>query len=282
MPTGELDIPDGCIVSDSVTTLGAEARGAILISGSHGGAYSAYLAAKAGVAGVILNDAAVGKDGAGIGGLDYLDHLGVSMATVGHETARIGDGFDCARHGVVTHVNNEAAARGVVAGISAREAAARLLDAKAVSAGEVPNQGEDRFQFDLTDLVRPVHVMDSNSLVARGDEGSVIVTGSHGGLLGGRPETAVKINVFAALYNDAGVGKDGAGISRLSALDARNIAAGTIDAWSARIGDGRSCLESGVVSHINETAARYGASSGTSALEFVRLMARIEKNEEPL
>ena len=47
-------------------------------------------------------------------------------------------------------------------------------------------------------------------------------------LLGGKPETAVKYDVFAALYNDADFGIDDAGISRLPALDARGIAGATV------------------------------------------------------
>ena len=57
------------IVADSVTTLPANTRGEVLLSGSHGGSYSAYLAALAGARAVILNDAGVGRDRAGIGGL---------------------------------------------------------------------------------------------------------------------------------------------------------------------------------------------------------------------
>ncbi len=61
--------------------------------------------------------------------------------------------------------------------------------------------------------------MDSNGDVHAEDTGHIIVTGSHGGLLGGKPETAVKHPVFAAVYNDAGIGIDDAGISRLPVLD---------------------------------------------------------------
>ena len=58
-------------------------------------------------------------------------------------------------------------------------------------------------------------------------------TGSHGALLGGKPETAIKIPVFAAIYNDADFGIDDAGIARLPALDARGIA-GAASAPGAR------------------------------------------------
>ncbi len=278
MASERLRLPEGCVVADSVTRLGPDARGSILISGSHGGVYAAYCAARAGVAGVILNDAAVGKDEAGIAGLAYLDRLCVPAAAVGHDTARIGDGHDCAARGMITHVNKEAAARGVARELPALAAAARLAGAGGVSSEEVPAQREARFTIEVPGALRSVHVMDSNSLVEPSDKGSIIVTGSHGGLLGGRPETAVKVDVFAALYNDAGVGIDSAGIGRLPALDARGIAAGTVDAWSARIGDGRSSLDSGHMSHVNHTAKRLGAQPGMAAREFIALMAGVEGN----
>ena len=94
------------------------------------------------------------------------------------------------------------------------------------------------------------------------------MTGSHGGLLGGRPETALKYDVRGALYNDAGIGKDAAGVSRLPALDPRGIAAATVSAASARIGDARSTYEDGIISRVNAAAA-LGLREGISAREFV-------------
>ena len=38
------------LTADSITRVGAEANGAVVVSGSHGGLYAAYLAAKLGVA----------------------------------------------------------------------------------------------------------------------------------------------------------------------------------------------------------------------------------------
>ena len=103
---------------------------------------------------------------------------------------------------------------------------------------------------------------------------SIVVTGSHGGLLGGRPETALKYDVLGALYNDAGIGKDDAGISRLPALDARGIAAATVSAASARIGDARSAYEDGIVSWVNNRAAALGLREGISARDFVAGLRR--------
>jgi hypothetical protein len=118
----------------------------------------------------------------------------------------------------------------------------------------------------------PVWLLDSVSQVELSDAGSIVLTGSHGGLLGGDPASAIKADVFAALFNDADGGIDGAGLTRLPALDARGIAGGTVSAWSARIGDGRSTYRDGFVTHVNETARRGGVAVGTSARVFVETM----------
>ena len=82
------------VVADSITRVGPEAAGAVVVNASHGGIYAAYLAAKLRRRAAIFNDAGVGRDRAGIGGLDYLQEFGMPAATVGHDTARIGDGAD--------------------------------------------------------------------------------------------------------------------------------------------------------------------------------------------
>jgi hypothetical protein len=88
------------------------------------------------------------------------------------------------------------------------------------------------------------------------------VTGSHGGLVGGDPAKALRTDGFAAVFNDAGIGIDEAGTTRLPALDLRAIAAVTVAANSARIGDARSSFEDGIVSRANATACRLGAVVG--------------------
>ena len=55
------------LVLDSVTGLGDAARGRLVLAASHGGVYAAYLAARAGVRAVVLNDAGIGRERAGVG-----------------------------------------------------------------------------------------------------------------------------------------------------------------------------------------------------------------------
>jgi hypothetical protein len=266
------------LVADSISRVGAEAAGAVVVNGSHGGRYAAYLAAKLGVAAAIFNDAGVGREDAGISGLHYLAALQIPAAAVGHESARIGDGADMMVRGVITHANERAAALGCAAGIACREAAAALRHA-APGGGEPPPEEEAAFL--LAAAPPALWALDSASLVGPEHERAVVVTGSHGGLLGGRPETALKYDALAALFNDAGIGADEAGTTRLPALDKRGIAALTVAAASARIGDARSTYEDGIISCVNDRAARLGARPGMSAREFVRLV-RSAPHPDPL
>jgi hypothetical protein len=73
---------------------------------------------------------------------------------------------------------------------------------------------------------------------------------------------ALQVDGFAAVFNDAGVGIDDCGITRLPALEGRGIAGITVSSRSARIGDGRSTYEDGVISHVNPRAASLGAQPG--------------------
>src|ERR1700761_8377298 len=119
------------VVADSITRISAaEAVGAVVVNASHGGIYAAYLAAKLRAVAAIFNDASVGHDRAGIGGLDYWARFATAAATVGHETARIGDGADMMASGVITYANEPALALGVGVGQACRDAAAQLQQAQ--------------------------------------------------------------------------------------------------------------------------------------------------------
>lgn len=265
----------GIIVVDSVTKLDAASRGSVIVGGSHGGIFAAWLAACGGARGVILNDAGIGKDRAGIAGLAFLNDLGCAAAAVGHQTARIGDGADMMARGIIRHVNPVAAALGCMPGMTARDAAALLRERGAAPRQDVPAISEARHTIDGPWGGRvAVCALDSNSLVRPGDAGAIVVTGSHGALLGGKPETAIRVDAFAAIYNDAGGGIDDAGFSRLPALDARGIAGATVHADTARIGDARSTYDDGIISRISTTAGRYGGQVGMTCRAFVAAMAQ--------
>jgi hypothetical protein len=252
----------------SITKVGGEHVGQVVIAASHGGVYAGYCAAVGRVRAVILNDAAVGRDRAGIGSLDYLDELGMAAATADSRSCRIGDGDDLRECGIVSYVNRAAATLGCAPGQSVLECG-RLLRAAAMFTATVPPRTEARFVA-RDDAAGPrVIVLDSVSLIESTDAGAIVVTASHGGLLGGDPASALKADAVGAIFCDAGFGKDRAGITRLPVLDGRGIAGATVSAESARIGDGRSVYADGVLSCVNETATSLGIQLGDSVLAFI-------------
>jgi hypothetical protein len=256
------NVPDGNVVfADTATKLGAHARGALILTGSHGGHYAAYLTLSAHPRAVIHNDAGVGKDAAGIAVIAMAEALNVAAATASHTSCRIGDAQDMAQRGVISFANAQALALGVRRGVSCRDAIERLLAAHPSDRDPEP-YAETRRVLEDPQWAKRIVLVDSASLITAGDAGQIIVTASHGALVGGDPKMALQIDGFAAIFSDAGVGRDDAGISRLPALDRRGIAGLTVSAQSARIGDVASVFDEGVVSHVNATAARRGARIG--------------------
>ncbi|MCZ6635008.1 MAG: hypothetical protein O7G87_16550 [bacterium] len=256
-------------VADSITKLGPPFRGTVLVAGSHGGRYCGYLAARAGLRGVILNDAGVGKDNAGIGSLEYLQSLKVAAATVAHTSARIGDGTDTHKRGRLSYCNDAASALGCTPGQKCCEAAEAMCRGKTFE-GDVPTYEESRTVLYQSPL--RIIACDSASLVRSDDAGAFIITGSHGGVIAGRPGYGIAAQARGAVFNNAGVGIDQAGIQRLNILDQAMIPAATVDATTARIGDARSAWESGILSHVNAQAEKHGVTVGITVPEFAQLL----------
>jgi hypothetical protein len=249
---------------DSVVKLPAEADGAVVIGGSHGAAYAAYMSAKFGCRAAIHHDAGIGKDEAGVGGLAYAQQLGMAMAAVATASARIGDGADMLARGIISRANPLAAACGVKEGMSCREAA-DLLKAAPWPHTKPPVMGETRH------IVAGFACVDSSSLLVPEDTGRVVATGSHCALNSGHAVEPFRPRLV--FFNDAGPGADNGGIKGFEVLDRADIAGVAVAARSAKIGDGRSTLQDGIVSHVSRAALRLGARVDMSALELARAVA---------
>ncbi len=120
-----------------------------------------------------------------------------------------------------------------------------------------------------------VVVMDSVAYMDYTQQGNIIVCGSHGGESAARQ--LLKFNPGGAMFNDAGKGKDNAGISGLALFNEAGLPAATVDAFSARIGEGMDTYESGVISAMNKEAALCGITVGMSANEAAGRMLEFEK-----
>jgi hypothetical protein len=116
----------------------------------------------------------------------------------------------------------------------------------------------------------PIVVADSVTALDARHRGAVLVAGSHGGLVAAW--YAATAGVRAAIFHDAGIGLDEAGVAGLARLDATGIAAAAVDGASARIGDGADVLRRGRVSRANALAAALGVRPGMDAAAAAALL----------
>lgn len=241
--------------------------GAVVLAGSHGGLYSGYKAVGTGVRGIVLNDAGVGMDNAGIAALDYCARFAMAAATVDSHSARIGDAADMLQRGVISHANAPARKLGIREGLRCIDALHALRAAAPSTLRDTAAQEEYRRELPVNG--RRIVCIDSASLIQPQDAGQIVLTGSHGGLIGSDPAKAINVPAALAAFNDAGGGADDAGLGRLGPLQALAIAALTVGHGSARIGDALSTYETGVISHINPAAGALGARPGMRLKEFL-------------
>jgi hypothetical protein len=115
-----------------------------------------------------------------------------------------------------------------------------------------------------------VYAVDSAAQVDGALDGSIVVTGSHGGATHGR---ALDAPVAAAFFDDAGVGKDRAGVGRLTILDAQRVPGIAYSHDSARIGDALDAWASGIVSIVNGPAEDAGVRAGQTVQDACRRLA---------
>jgi hypothetical protein len=251
---------DTAILLDTITDATGAIEGAVVISGSHGGMFPATFASGFLARAVIFHDAGIGLQGAGVAGVMALADTGMAAAAVNGATCDIGAARNMWDRGRISRANAVAGDLGVVAGMTVAQAAALLQNAP-LPQTRLPPVSEVR-QVIRTPAGTEIVLLDSASLVRPDDAGRIIVTGSHGGLIGANPARALKARARIAVFNDAGSGPEKIAKSRLPALDAQGIAAVLLSCRTARIGDALSGYERGVISGVNATARRFGAMVG--------------------
>ncbi|MDR1827137.1 MAG: hypothetical protein LBR29_02265 [Methylobacteriaceae bacterium] len=257
------------ILLNSANYITPEHAGRVILCGSHGGLYSAFKAVSRKVRAAVFSDAAIGKDGAGIASLAFCDPHALPVAVIDYMSARIGDAADMLERGRVSRCNRTAGALGVDPGMTCAQAL-ELLSAAAPVFRPFAPVGEHRSEVTLAPGGEAIVCLDSASLILPEDAGRVVVTGSHGGLIGGATTKAINVPARLAVFNDAGGGMDDAGAGRLKPLDAMGIGAVLVDVMSARIGDALSTLNDGVISRVNRTAAGAGVTVGRKLSEALR------------
>jgi uncharacterized protein YunC (DUF1805 family) len=268
------------LTASSSATASPDCAGQVLVSGSYGGEYNAFHAAKWGLRGVVLCDAGVGKDNAGIKGLPYLDRIGLPAATADAMTCHIADADHMLEHGTISFVNEAAAALGCKPGQSVKTVAEAMKAAGIINEKPPQISGGKRYVVRDNPGEPKVVCLDAAPMLEPGDAGQIAVTGSHAALFRGLPDDVIKPDVLAIFFSDAGIGLDEAGVARLADLDKRTIPAGTASAESARIGDSRSIFEDGILSRVNASASAAGLTEGMTVSQAITMLIERAKIDQ--
>jgi uncharacterized protein YunC (DUF1805 family) len=277
-----MDLPEGVVLLDSLGDLQPSNTRPILVCGSHCGG-NRELAAhvkKCRVKAVFLNNAGVGKNQAGIRGLTHYEAETVWACAVDNHSAEIGIACDTYESGIISHMTLQADAVGIQVGDSVKDALARIighgLPSQQAAGASALDRQEKSSKESLKKQTRVqmdgicVTVADSITFLNGSNAGDIVVCGSHGGLSAGN--YAKKYGVKAVFFNDAGIGKNNAGVKSLAFLNEAGIFACTVDCMSAEIFNGQDVLDNGIISVCNQLAKNRNIQAERTVKEAVQLL----------
>ncbi len=222
-----------------------------------------------GVKAVIATDAGIGKDEAGISGLKHGERIGVPVAVIAAMSAETSNGRSTLL-GEISHANAQARALGVTPGMVAYEAAVRLAKAAAgvaiptpLGAEEAPVVVEETPQGRIWATPGTTAIKDKvpNDVICSGANSSRVFS-----------DGVVRVAAKGAIANDAGIAKNDTAVEGVKLLGERGIPAAAVATMSARLGEGLSTWNDGVISVVNPLAGQRGVKVGITAKEAARLM----------
>lgn len=265
-----MELPEGLVLLDSLGDLQTANTSPILVCGSHCGGNRdlARHIKKCHVKAVFLNNAGIGKNQAGIRGLTHYEAENILACAVDHNSAEIGIARDTWESGTISHMSPGAEAAGIQIGDSVKDAVAKIdylfkhpSPTRENKNLETPETNKGKDNASKNDLKKQtqaqidgvtVTVTDSITFLNENNAGDIVVCGSHGGLSAG--DYAQKHRLKAVFFNDAGIGKNYAGVKSLELLSEAGILACTVDCMSAEIFNGQDILENGVITVCNQLA----------------------------
>lgn len=271
-PQETVDERDGrrIVIMDSARWVDARnSERDVVLPASYIGVLPARMCAVHRPRGVIGHDACVGKDGAGIAGLWYLEALGIPAATADGMTVEMGNGRDLYDSGLISHVNYHAERLGVTVGMPVRVAAERMRDGELADI-EVGNKIRREIVEELPDGRRIV-VTDSIVWALPEDSGrSVMVTAGHTGRSGAK--FLLEADPWAFICHDGGMSKNESGIVGLGTAERAGLAGACIDGRTAPIGDAFRGYHEGTISACNGPARDRGVTVGMPVSQAAHLL----------
>jgi len=261
-----MQLPESVVLLDSLGDLQPDNTSPILVCASHCGDNGTFARKlkNCHVKAVFLNNAGIGKNQAGISGLSHYEAENILACAVSHNSAEIGVARDTWESGIISHTNTLAEEAGIQPGNSVKEAVAKIINlpsfpqknknAESLGDGEQENSNKPDLKKQIQTQIDGVSitVADSITFLNESNAGDIVVCGSHGGVSAGH--YAQKHHLKAVFFNDAGIGKNNAGIKSLDSLSDAGILACTVDCMSAEIFNGQDVLENGIISVCNQLA----------------------------
>lgn len=280
-----MKFPEGVVLFDSLGDLKPDNTNPILVCGSHcgGNRELAIYVNNCNIRAVFLNCAGIGKNDAGIRGLQHYQAEQIIACAVDQNSAEIGIAQDTWNSGIISHLNPLAKASGIQIGDSVQEAVLKLGEIDSSSSDTKvtsrENKKDNKTKEEKSELKQQtqvsingteITVADSITFLNESNKGDIVVCGSHGGQSAGH--YAQKHKVKAVFFNDAGIGKNNAGTKSLKSLNNLGILAGTVDCMTAEIFNGIDVLNNGVISVCNQLAIDKGIKVGMRVLEAIPLI----------
>jgi uncharacterized protein YunC (DUF1805 family) len=223
-----------------------------------------------GVKAVIATDAGIGKDNAGISGLLHGETIGVPVATIAAMSAETSNGRETLLIGRISRANKQAQALGVEIGMVAYEAAARL--AKAPAGKSIPTPLGNEETPKVVDKVGNGRVWASPGTTAITEKipGDVVCSGANSSRVSS--DGILRMGAKGSIANDAGIARNNTAVEGVALLAEKGIPSAAVATLSARLGEGFSTWNDGLISVLNAPAAKLGVKAGMPAKEAARLM----------
>jgi hypothetical protein len=258
------------VAVDSAYDVRPENRGRdVVVNASYAGVLPARFVGAQAPRAAIGVDCGIGRDGAGIAGLWFLEALGIPAAAAAVESVELGNGRQMYVDAYVSTVNAPALTCGVRPGMPVCQAAALLLEHD--PATEAADEVTHREVMTLGPDGRAVVCTDSIAFGLPEDRGrNVLCTAGHTG------RSAVpylrRVAPWGFICSDGGGGLHASGTAGLQIVEADGLAGATVAARSARMGDGLSTYRDGVISAVNAPAAARGVGVGQPAHRAAELL----------
>lgn len=222
-----------------------------------------------GVKGVIATDAGIGKDEAGISGLKHGETIGVPVATIAVMSAETSNGRQTLL-GAISRANAPARALGVETGLVAYEAAARLAKAPAGKPIPTPLGTEENPVVVETTPKGRIWATPGTTAIKEKIPNDVFCSGANSSRV--MSDGALRMAAKGAIANDAGIARNNSAVEGVMLLAEKGVPAAAVSTMSARLAEGLSTWNDGVISVVNEIALKRGVKVGMTAKEAARPM----------